>query len=54
VEYLGTNYCISLTNPTGDDLSVSVPDDSFSKDPVEIGQTVFLDWKPADAHRLAN
>jgi len=54
VEYLGTNYCISLTNTTGDDLSVSVPDEAFSKDPVEIGQTVFLDWKPVDAHRLAS
>jgi len=58
IEYLGTSFSVALhpaaeaTNPNP--ISVTVPDARFSQEPLEIGQTVFLDWKPDDAHRLAS
>jgi putative spermidine/putrescine transport system ATP-binding protein len=58
IEYLGTSFSVAL-NSAGqaadpNPISVTVPDTLFSQEPLEIGQTVFLDWKPGDAHRLAS
>ncbi|WP_417407661.1 ABC transporter ATP-binding protein [Hoeflea sp.] len=56
IEYLGTTFSVAL-NSAGEaaspnPISVTIPDALFSQEPLEIGQTVFLDWKPDDAHRL--
>jgi len=58
IEYLGTSFSVAL-NSAGEaadpnPISVTVSDALFSQEPLEIGQTVFLDWKPDDAHRLAS
>ena len=58
IEYLGTSFSVAV-NPASsaaepNPISVTVPDALFSQEPLEIGQTVFLDWKPDDAHRLAS
>lgn len=58
IEYLGTTFSIALSlvaeSPNPSPISVTVSDALFSQEPLEIGQTVFLDWKPDDAHRLAS
>lgn len=58
IEYLGTTFSVAL-NSAGNaasphPISVTIPDTLFSQEPLEIGQTVFLDWRPDDAHRLAS
>lgn len=58
IEYLGTTFSVAL-NAAGNTanphpISVTIPDALFSQEPLEIGQTVFLDWRPDDAHRLAS
>jgi hypothetical protein len=30
-----------------------MPDSRFFQNPIEIGDTVFVDWDPNDAHHLA-
>lgn len=52
VEYLGTSVSVTVTSHLGV-MNASVPDAQFFKDPVDIGETVFLNWKQADSHRLA-
>ena len=54
IEYLGTSFSIATKTNDGTDVSVTVPDETFSKNTVEIGQAVFLNWAPTDAHTLAN
>lgn len=54
IEYLGTNFSVSAKSNDGTDVSVTVPDATFSDLPIEIGQTVFLNWATVDAHPLAN
>lgn len=58
IEYLGTTFSVALNDAAGvegsNPISVTIPDALFSQEPLEIGQTVFLNWKPDDAHRLAN
>lgn len=58
IEYLGTSFSVALNSareaPSPNPISVTVPDAQFSRDPLEIGQTVFLDWQADDAHRLAS
>jgi putative spermidine/putrescine transport system ATP-binding protein len=53
IEYLGTIVSVSLATGQGTDLVVTVPESVFFSEPVEIGDAVFLNWKPADAHQLA-
>ncbi len=53
VEYLGTSVSVTVASHLGV-MNASVPDAQFFKDPVDIGETVFLNWKPGDAHRLAS
>ena len=58
IEYLGTTFSVAL-NSAGNTanphpISVTIPDALFSQEPLEIGQAVFLDWRPDDAHRLAS
>ena len=53
VEYLGTMVNVTVETPDAGELTVSVGDTAFFANPVEIGQSVFLTWKPEDAHSLA-
>jgi putative spermidine/putrescine transport system ATP-binding protein len=52
VEFLGTTVNLALEAAAGE-ITVSLPDGDFFKDPIAIGDTVFLSWDAADAHRLA-
>lgn len=53
IEYLGSTFQIALTSEFGLDLSASLSDASFFNQPVEIGETVSINWKAEDAHRFA-
>ena len=53
VEYLGTMVNVTVEAPDAGELTVSVGDTAFFAKPVEIGQSVFLKWKPEHAHSLA-
>ncbi|WP_422037430.1 ABC transporter ATP-binding protein [Roseibium sp.] len=53
VEYLGSSVNVALAVPEIGELTVALPDQVFFNDPIEIGATVFLSWKPEDAHNLA-
>lgn len=53
IEYLGSTFQIALTSESGVEVSASLSDATFFKHPMEIGETVFLDWKAEDAHRFA-
>jgi putative spermidine/putrescine transport system ATP-binding protein len=58
IEYLGTTFSVGLdeadATQASSPISVTISDALFSQEPLEIGQTVFLNWKPGDAHRLAS
>ena len=53
VEYLGSSVNVARAVPEIGELTAAVPDKVFFNDPFEIGATVFLSWKPEDAHNLA-
>ncbi|KZM48569.1 ABC transporter ATP-binding protein [Labrenzia sp. OB1] len=53
VEYLGSSVNLALDAGSAGDLTAAVSDTVFFADPIEIGTTVFLAWKPEDAHALA-
>jgi len=53
VEYLGSTINLVLDAGSAGDLTAALPDDTFFQDPIDIGATVFLSWKPEDAHQLA-
>ena len=53
VEYLGTSVAIAVESLGEGEMTVTVGDAAFFASPVEIGQSVFLTWKPEDAHKLA-
>ncbi|SNY91341.1 putative spermidine/putrescine transport system ATP-binding protein [Cohaesibacter sp. ES.047] len=53
IEYLGSSYSIAVESAELGELSVSINDSEFLTNPVELGQSVFLTWKPEDAHTLA-
>ncbi len=53
VEYLGTTVNIALSAGGAGDITATLPDSTFFQQPIEIGETVFLSWNAADAHRLA-
>ncbi|WFE88005.1 ABC transporter ATP-binding protein [Roseibium porphyridii] len=53
VEYLGSSVNLALDAGGAGELTAALSDDTFFKDPIEIGTTVFLTWKPEDAHELA-
>ncbi|RLQ89407.1 ABC transporter ATP-binding protein [Notoacmeibacter ruber] len=53
IEYLGTIVNVSLLTGQGDEFIAAVPESEFFSNPFEIGDTVFLTWKPDDAHQLA-
>lgn len=53
VEYLGTSVNVAVEAPDTGELNVTVGDTAFFANPIEIGQSVFLSWKPEDAHSLA-
>jgi putative spermidine/putrescine transport system ATP-binding protein len=56
IEFLGSTYAVTLKTQTAEDgvIIVSLSDAQFAKEPLEIGQTVFLNWRPADVHPLAD
>jgi putative spermidine/putrescine transport system ATP-binding protein len=53
VEYLGSTVNLALDAGSAGDLTAALTDEAFFQDPIEIGATVFLTWKPEDAHLLA-
>jgi len=53
VEYLGSTVNLALDASGLGELTAALPDEIFFNDPIEIGATVFLSWKPEDAHHLA-
>jgi len=53
VEYLGNNVNVTVEAAEAGELTVTVGDSAFFAAPVEIGQPVFLSWKPEDARALA-
>jgi putative spermidine/putrescine transport system ATP-binding protein len=53
VEYLGTTVSLALSAGSAGDITATLPDSSFFRQPIEIGETVFLSWDAADAHPLA-
>nr|MAY61139.1 Fe3+/spermidine/putrescine ABC transporter ATP-binding protein [Hyphomicrobiales bacterium] len=53
VEYLGTIVNVTVQTIEAGELTVSVGDTAYFRNPVEIGQSVFLTWKPENAHQLA-
>ncbi|MHA7773210.1 ABC transporter ATP-binding protein [Roseibium sp. M-1] len=53
VEYLGSTVNLALDAGGAGDLTAALTDEAFFLDPIEIGATVFLSWKPEDAHLLA-
>lgn len=53
VEYLGSTVNLALDAGNAGDLTAALSDEAFFRDPVEIGATVFVNWKPKDAHQLA-
>ncbi|WP_299820066.1 ABC transporter ATP-binding protein [uncultured Roseibium sp.] len=53
VEYLGSSVNLALDAGSAGDLTAALSDTVFFTDPIEIGTTVFLVWKPEDAHALA-
>jgi putative spermidine/putrescine transport system ATP-binding protein len=53
VEYLGSTVNLALDAGGAGDLTAALSDAAFFADPIEIGTTVFLNWKPEDAHSLA-
>ncbi|MFD1694744.1 ABC transporter ATP-binding protein [Roseibium aestuarii] len=53
VEYLGSTVNVGLTADGAGDLTAALTDAAYFADPIEIGATVFLTWKPEDAHSLA-
>jgi len=53
VEYLGPMVNVTAETSEAGELTVSVGDTAYFANPVEIGQSVFLTWKPEDAHSLA-
>jgi putative spermidine/putrescine transport system ATP-binding protein len=56
IEFLGSTYAVTLNSQTAEDgvITVSLSDAQFTKEPLEIGQTVFLNWRPGDVHPLAD
>lgn len=53
IEYLGSQVNVALHTAEGSDLTASIPDSRFFSGPLEVGQSVFVSWKPEDAHQLA-
>ncbi len=53
IEYLGTNVSMALTSPEMGEITAVVSDSVFYSDPIKIGETVFLSWRPEDTHQLA-
>lgn len=54
IEYLGTSFSVTTKRGDGTELNVMMPDIAFTSQPIEIGQTVFLNWAQNDAHPLSN
>lgn len=54
IEYLGTSFSIATRIDDGTDVTVTLPDQDFNNQTVEIGQSIFLNWAESDAHALTN
>lgn len=54
IEFLGTRFSVTAKTGQGTNMNVTLPDALFAENPVEIGQTIFLNWAAADAHNLSH
>ncbi len=52
IEYLGSLVNLTLDAGEAGSLTAAIPDATFFQNPIEIGETVSVSWKPEDAHRL--
>ncbi len=52
IEYLGSQVNLALSAEAGDELTATLPDQTFFARPYDIGDRVFLSWNAEDAHRL--
>ena len=52
IEYLGATVNLALDAGAAGSLTAALPDAAFFQNPIEIGETVSVSWKPEDAHRL--
>jgi len=53
VEYLGSTVNLALDAGSAGELTAALSDETYFQDPIEIGASVSLAWKPEDAHHLA-
>ncbi len=53
IEFLGTTVNVALDGGSKGLLTATLRDELFFEQPVEIGESVTLQWKQEDAHRLA-
>ena len=53
VEYLGATVNVAVEAPDTGEVTVTLGDAVYFASPVAVGQSVFLSWKPEDAHALA-
>jgi putative spermidine/putrescine transport system ATP-binding protein len=53
VEYLGTTVNLALAAGAAGDLTATLPDSTYFRQPLGIGDSVFVSWDAADAHPLA-
>ncbi|MEM9355092.1 MAG: ABC transporter ATP-binding protein [Pseudomonadota bacterium] len=54
VAFLGSTISIAIDAPSQGELTVTLPDDKFFANPLEIGQSIAVAWQPTDAHQLAS
>jgi putative spermidine/putrescine transport system ATP-binding protein len=52
VEYQGTAFHVTMTNPEGENFTLQLNEDSFDKTPLKVGADVYAIWEPASAHAL--
>lgn len=53
VEFLGSTVNVTLNSDPKGEMVVSVSDNIFYENPMEIGETAFLSWNKKDAYKLA-
>jgi len=53
VEYLGTTVNLALAAGAAGDITATLPDSTYFRQPLGIGDSVFVSWDAADAHPLA-
>ena len=53
IEYQGAHYQVDLEHPGYSELTAVVSDEQFADQPLNIGETVSVQWADKDVHPLA-